>query len=306
MLSLVFVLYALFGLSFTLGKLTLLYAPPFFIIGARMIVGGLGLISFIIARHRFTCHPIKEDYPLYAQLILFGVYLPYCARSWALQYVPTTKAALIFNLAPFFAALFAYFIHKERLTIMKVIGLIIGFVGMIPLLSTSSAAEDAWFNAGIFSLPELAMVGAVMCLSYNLIIMQTLVRHRNCPPYLANAIAMMMGGLLAFATSAILETPWHIVTPLTFAALLGVQILISNMICANLQAHLLKHYSTTFMSFASFLSPLFTAVYGWLLLGETISWHFFASFVIVLSGLAIYYFDDWKKTRLKATGDFIA
>lgn len=296
---LVIVLYALFGFSFTLGKLTLFYSQPIFIVGVRMIIGGLGLITYIYWRHRFQCYPSSDDSKYYLQLILLGILVPYCLRSWALQFISTGKSALIFNLAPFFAAFFSYLFMRERLTWLKFFGLFIGFSGMIPVLLTSSFEEDYVGGLWFFSWPELATIGAVASLSYSMIIMQKLVKHRGCPPYLANATAMLIGGILAFNISMVFENNWIKQQPLMFIGLLGLQILISNFICANLQANLLKHYSTTFMSFASFLSPLCAAFYGWLFFNEAITWHYFASFLIVLIGLGLYYYDDIYKHRLK-------
>lgn len=298
---LVVILYALFGFTFTLGKLTLDYASPFFIVGTRMIIGGLGLMGFIYFRHRLQCYPARVDRWYYQQLIIFGIIIPYCSRAWALQYISTTKAALLFCLAPFFTALWAYFFAKEKLTFLKLTGLIIGFLGMIPVLVNGSSVEDSLGTLGFLSLPELAIIVAVGALSYSLIIMQQLVKNRGCPPYLANATSMFIGGLFALNLSFLVET--NLIKTQTslkpFIILLGLQILISNIICSNLQAYLLKHYSSTFMSFASFLSPLCAALYGAVLFNEKFTWHYLVSFIIVIIGLALYYYDDIYKQRKK-------
>ena len=62
-------------------------------------------------------------------------------------------------------------------------------------------------------------------------------------------------------------------------------------------AGLLKKYSATFMSFTSFLSPLFAALYGWAFFQEIISWHFYVSAVIVFTGLYIFYQDELRKQK---------
>jgi drug/metabolite transporter (DMT)-like permease len=60
-------------------------------------------------------------------------------------------------------------------------------------------------------------------------------------------------------------------------------------------ASLLKKYTATFMSFAGFIAPLFTALYGWAFLGEIITWHFYASSAIVFVGLFLFYKDELNK-----------
>jgi len=68
--------------------------------------------------------------------------------------------------------------------------------------------------------------------------------------------------------------------------------IISNAICYNLYGKLLKKYSATFMSFAGFTTPLFTALFDWLKFGEVASWHFYLSATIVFGGLLIFYQEE--------------
>lgn len=294
---LVILLYALFGFTFTLGKVMLFYARPFFIIACRMLIGGAGLLVYLYANKHIRCKPQMKDWPYYSQVALFGIFLPYSLRAWALQYITSTKAAFIFTLMPFFTALFAYFFHKEKLNFRKTTGLLIGFLGMVPTLFTTSSLENFAGSIALFSLPELATVAAVACFGYNLIALQNLVKHRGCPAVLANGISMMLGGFLAFNASMLVEPEWIIGSASIYVGLLALQILISNIICSNLQANLLHHYSPTFLAFAGFLTPLCAAFYGWFLLGEELYIHYFLSFFLVLIGLIIYYYDEMKKHK---------
>lgn len=111
---------------------------------------------------------------------------------------------------------------------------------------------------------------------------------------MANGWSMLIGGSIALVNSSLVETwdplPVTEYAPFLISGLL--LIIISNMICYNLYGVLLRHYSATFMSFAGFTTPLFTALFGWFFLGELITWHFYASFAVVLSGLALFHRDE--------------
>lgn len=294
---LVILLYATFGFTFTLSKIIIGYAGAFFSVAARMLIAGTGLLGYIYFAKRIDCYPQRAHISGYLQATLFGIFIPYCLRSWALQYISTTKSALLFNFMPLFTAVFAYFFLKERMTWLKLTGLGIGFFGMIPVLLSQGVSENAVGSLGFISLPELATLGAVASFGYNFIVMQRLVKHHGCSPFLVNGIAMLLGGTLSLCAASIVEPVWIKQSPLTFIGLMTLQIIFSNIICANLQATLLKQYSSTFMAFANFLSPLFAACYGWLLFGEEITWHFAASFVVVFIGLCFYYFDEFGKHR---------
>jgi drug/metabolite transporter (DMT)-like permease len=105
---------------------------------------------------------------------------------------------------------------------------------------------------------------------------------------------MANGGLLSLIASYFIEGPAAVYDPVSFCKGMTFMIFISNILCHNIYANLLKKYSATFMSFTSFLSPLFAALYGWAFFQETISWHFYLSILIVLVGLYIFYQDELK------------
>ena len=69
-------------------------------------------------------------------------------------------------------------------------------------------------------------------------------------------------------------------------------IIISNFICYNLYGFLLKRFSATFLSFAGFITPLFSAFFGWFYLGELVPATFYASATVVFAGLFIFYQEE--------------
>ena len=288
---LVILLYALFGSLFTLGKITLFYAKPFFITGALMLIGGSITMAYLYLSNSQKYSIRAQDWTYYLKIGIFGVFLPYCLRAWGLQYMPSTKAAFIFTFFPFSTALLSYLIHKEKLSLQKMIGLLIGFVGMIPTLITTTPLEQLKGSLGFISLPELAVIGAVICFSYNLINVRVLVKERGCPAPLATGMGALIGGFLAFDAALLFERPLSIKDPSIFWPLLFLQIVISNGICLNLQAHLLKEYSPTFLAFAGFLTPIWAAFFGWFFLNEKAYPSYIISFILVLAGLIIFYYD---------------
>jgi drug/metabolite transporter (DMT)-like permease len=107
---------------------------------------------------------------------------------------------------------------------------------------------------------------------------------------MANGLSMLAGGVMALVNSAIVEdwNPIPVTEVRPFVDCMLLLILISNMICYNLYGFLLKRYSVTFVSFAGFITPLFTALFGWFWLGEVVTWPFYVSAIIVLAGLFVF------------------
>jgi len=291
---LVIVLYALFGASIMASKMILPFTKPIFLTGIRMFLGGAALLSYeYFHPHRsFRFH--KEHIKYYLKIIIYGVYLTYILRFWALEYMPAFKLSFLFNLAPFLTSLYSFFIFKEKMSTKQWFGLSIGLMGLVPILIARAPAEAQFGELFLVSSPELAVMVAVACSSYSWIVMRTMVREHSYSPMMVNGITMTTGGFLALATSQVVEGFAPITSLVPFFMLLSFIILVSNIMCHNLYGHLLRSHTATFLSFAGFITPLFTALYEWLLLGTVITWHFYVSMIIVFVGLTLFYQDELR------------
>lgn len=301
----ILLLYALCASSFTICKSVLLYAKPIFFIGIRMLLSGLLLTTAYwfgktalwvqikkkcgIAVGQRGSAPVfaKSHIWLFIQVILFHVYLAYIFDLWALQYISSFKSCLMFNLSPFIAALFSYYIFAERLSGKRWLGLIIGCMGIIPQLTSIQTADLS------VALPDLVMFGAVASSVYGWMLVKKLM-HYNYSISFINGIGMIGGGVLALASSCwiegVSESPVGDFWP--FLKLLVLIILIINVLFYNLYGLLLKRYSPTLLSFAGFITPFFAAFYGWFFLHESVSWQFFVSLAVVSIGLYLFYQEE--------------
>jgi drug/metabolite transporter (DMT)-like permease len=295
---LIIILYALFASSFTMGKILLNYTTPGFLLGMRMFIAGIILLTYqyFFAHEHFRFK--KKHLALYAQIVILGICITYYLRFWSLQSMPSSKAAFLYNFAPFATALYSYFFFQEKLTRLQWLGLSIGFLGLIPILISTSPAEaklGEWFY---LSWPEVALLCSVATHSYSWIVVRKLIRDKSYSPMMVNGLSMTTGGFIALVASMIFDGFFPVTKTLPFIGWLFSIILISNIICYNLYGYLLKKYTNTFLSFAGFLSPLFAAVYGWALLHETITWHFYLSAAIVFIGLLLFYKDELAQQQI--------
>jgi len=293
---LIIMLYALWAGSVTASKELLLYTSPMFLTGIRMFLAGLLLLGYQYF------HPAKlfrfqwKHLRLYAQIIFFGIFITYNLRFWALSSVSAAKTMFLYNLSPFFSSLYSYFLFNEILTRKQWLGLLVGCVGFIPILMTSSTGEASLGEFFFISWQEAAIMLSVAMHSYSWIIMRKLVKDKNYSPMMVNGICMSAGGLLALVTSFYFDGTFFPVTNvLRFTGLLSFIIIISNIICHNLYGYLLRKYTATFLAFAGFLGPPFAAFYGWFLKNEVVTWHFYVSCIIVFAGLYLFYKDELKK-----------
>lgn len=302
----VLLLYGLFASVFTISKTGLAYAQPLFLVGTRMLFAGLILLcyQFFIKKQFFSFD--RKTWGRLLLLAIFNIYLTNVFEFWGLRYLTTFKTCFIYSLSPFLSALFSYFLFSERLTGKKWMGLLVGFLGFIPILLSQTSGEEETGYLFFFSWAELSVMMAAICSVYGWIVLKQIVNEHQLSPLMANGISMLVGGVLALCHSLAVED-WNPLPatnfPIVFECTIAL-ILISNLICYNLYGTLLKSYSATFMSFAGFTTPLFTALFGWLLLGEIVTWPFYVSFVIVLMGLLIFDQEELKQSyQLKSASN---
>lgn len=286
----VFLLYGLFASVFAISKTGLAYTEPLFFVGTRMSFAGLVLLGyqFFIKKQTFVFKP--AIWRCILLLGVFNIYLTNIFEFWGLQYLTAAKTCFIYSLSPFLSALFSYFLFSERLGGKKWVGLIIGFLGFIPILINQTTNEENTGHFFLFSWAELAVIIATVCSVYGWILLKKLVSEFEVSPLSANGFSMIIGGGFALIHSLLVED-WNPVPITNFSVYLEctlLLILISNLVCYNLYGSLLKRYSATFLSLAGFTTPLFTALFGWLFLGEEVSMSFFSSFFAVLLGLLMF------------------
>ena len=303
---LVILLYMLFASTFTFGKAALTYMQPFMFIGIRMTVAGFLLLGYQYFFNRSKWRVEREDLAKLAAVAFFLMFLSFVAEFWAMQYVSAAKACLLYNLSPFITALLAYWLLKERLTGKQWVGLGIGILGFIPILMHQMPAEAFTMHIGFLSMPELVLLVAVASACFGWITTKQLVVVRGYSTIMVNGIAMLGGGVLALLAAFLFEpSPWIRAAaepgwglgPIEYArwAIFGYTVLliiIANVICFNLYSRLLHKYSTTFISFVGFTTPLFTALFDLLYFGQGVSISFFATIGLVGIGIYIFHQDE--------------
>jgi drug/metabolite transporter (DMT)-like permease len=299
---LVFTLYALFASVFTVEKGAVAYASPFFIVGARMLLAGVLMLGYSFLHDRNSLKISRRTIGKIFLLGFFNIYLTNVLELWGLQYLSSFKTCFLYSLSPFLSALISYFLLDESLHARKWLGLLIGFVGFIPILAEKGSLEEL---SGIIFGCSIAQNGVLLGVISSVlgwIVLHQLVQGNACPTTVANGYAMLIGGALATIQSLVCE-PWN-PFPVTdypiFFKSTAFLLIVSNLICYNLYGYLLRHFSPTFMSFAGLSTSLFTAFFGWIFFDEVISLSFFVSLAIVSAGLTIFYLEEIKLQALKS------
>jgi len=286
---LILCMYALFAAEFPLAKLALRETNAFFLETMRMMIGGTVLMSYYCMRHPRSEWVRREDWGLFTQLILFYMYFSYFAGGWALQYISSLKANMLYSLVPFVSATFAYLIFRDRPTLQKIIGMVMGVFGLILILIASEPQHGRLREYMHLSLPEIMMLVSIFSTEYGYFLLKRLF-DKGYSLVLINGLAMFIGGALSLA-SAFLFFEEQVIQYSNFFFVFGYAALlffIVNIVDIALYGTLVKQYSITFLTFAGFLSPLFGILYSVVLMGEAVSLIHLLACGFILCGLYLF------------------
>jgi drug/metabolite transporter (DMT)-like permease len=283
--------------------MTLKYTSPLFLTGTRMVLAGFIIVTFLFFRKKKDLKITKKQIVPILLLAILSMYLTNALEFFGLQHLSAAKTCFIYSLTPFFAAFFSYLHFKEKMNLKKWIGMIIGFFGIVPVLYIQSGSENLTGGFSVFSLAELSIVGATVCSVYGWVLLRLLVKDGSLSPLTANGVAMLIGGVLAFINSILIDSwapiPIDIANKAGFFKGVFLMTFISNILCYNLYGYLLKKYTATFLSFVGLLSPFFASVTGFIFLGEKPSLIILGSTFIVIAGLYLVYKEELKQGYIK-------
>ena len=260
--------------------------PPLTVACARTTLGAVALVGLMFALKR----PLPAFSPrLIRYLIIIGVLntaLPFAMLSWGQQFVPSAFAGISMAALPLFVLPLAHVFTDEKLSLRNAIGVVLGFGGAVVLIGPGVLR----IGTGMEPLGQLACIGAAM--SYAISSIMT----RKCPPIdpiTMAAMLLVVGSAALIPSMLIVEGVPNIAdTQSTFAiVLLG---LVPTALAALIRVHTIRSAGAVFMTLVNYQVPLWSVIFGVLLLNEVLPLRFFAALGLILLGLAI---SQWSSLR---------
>jgi len=273
------IVYLVWGSSFIATKVMVTDEPPLVAAGLRFTCAGLLLTAFSCWRYGAPVLTRTEVRHV-ALMALLAVLSSNACHVIAMQHVQSNTAALL-NATPalWIAWLGTFGPRRRALTRAQQLGLAVGLAGVLMIL-----APKGGFRIAGLGWQLLILLG---CLAWSL----GTIYHRNSaavnPPLMFVALQMFLGGLglLAAGLAAHESVPldW---TPRAFAAFLFLT-LASSCLAYSAYAWLTVHATPVVVGSYGYVCPAIAALFGWLLLGETLGWVRLAGMAVILCGIAL-------------------
>lgn len=266
------------GSSFFWIKIGLQEVGPFTVVFFRVFFALTGLTIFFLLNRR---KPLFKAWRLYLFLGVINVALPFVLVSWSEKHITSGMASILNSMQPLTTSLIAaIFIKEEKLTLQRIAGLVLGFGGVLVLMSNKLSGEAINETFGI-----LAMVIAVFCYGASGVFAR--IHNRGVKPedqalgQFAIGIAFIIPAMLA------VESPFTLpVRPLSYLAFAWLGLLGSFFAAITWYA-LLDEIGPSRVSMATYMFPLVGVLLGAIILRETVDWRVIVGGMMILGAIII-------------------
>jgi drug/metabolite transporter (DMT)-like permease len=279
-LGMLLLLGAVWGASFLFIKIGVREMAPEVLVALRLLIATLVLIAVLYARGLRLPGEMRA-WRDFLFLGVVGLIFPYLLITWSEQSIPSGMAAILNATTPLFSVLLTYvWTREERLSGAKLIGVAIGFIGVV----VAVGIEDLDL-ARADTRAQLAVLVAAACYGAAGIYGRRAFRD---VPALVPATGQMLAGALIMTPLALAlrGIPAPLPSALALGSVLALAV-VGTALAYILLYWLMARMGATRTSMVTYLLPPFALVYGALFLQERIELNALLGLALVVVGILL-------------------
>ena len=253
---------------------------PFTLITFRLLIGFLLLLTVVlVARERIP--PFGR---IYGHLFVMGainIAIPFSLITWAEQSVDSSVAAILNAAVPLFVLVIAaVFLKDERLSANRVLGLVVGFVGVAVLVGFDPSDLASGNLSG-----EIALIGSTISYACGAVYARRNIHGLRpmIPAIFQVGFGLLIVSVLAFVFENPLATQF---TPASLFAVIWLGLLGSGL-AYLVFFRLLGRWGATRTSMVAYLLPVVGIALGALVLQEQVTLSTLIGTILVIGGIAL-------------------
>jgi drug/metabolite transporter (DMT)-like permease len=267
---------AIWGASFIFFRVIVPVLGPVVTVELRVLIAGIALLIYAsIIRAKLEW---RERWPWYAIIGITNSAIPFALIAYSEVRLTASLASILNASTPLFTAILAAIFFRDPLTSRKILGLILGFAGVVVLVGWSPLEPDLTTYLSV-----AAMLGATFFygLSSNL----TRLKLKGAPP-LGAAVGSQLASSLALLP-LVPFNPAPAAPDLTVLLCLFGLALVCTAFAYILFFRLILETGATRASTVTFIVPVFGVLWGALFLRETVGLEKILACAIILIGASL-------------------
>ena len=260
---------------------------PAWLVAGRLLSGAVFLAAWMIGARVLRAAPKPQveggrislrALGWFALIGIGATMAPFVLYAHAAESVGSAVMAICNGATPFATVLMAHAFVGDRLTARRMIGVMLGFAGLVVLVIPEFREGAQASLVGII----LAIVGAWLYAVGN-------IATRLAPrvePVMASFLIVALGAVSALAYAVVME-PFPVAPSIASITAMIVLGLMPTAFAMFIYVWLIRRAGPVFVSFTTYMSPLWATGLGVLFLGETLEWSMAGALALILIGVAV-------------------
>ena len=277
-LLLLILLGLIWGSSFFNIKIATYSYEPFTLALIRVIFASLPL--FLLCKYKgIKIEAFSYNWKPYAIIGMCNIAIPFTLIAIGTSKINSYLAAMLMSTTPMSGSILAHFFTKnEKITLLKSIGIIVGFFGIVFLFFDKLIINERNYVYVLITIlgSTFYSIGGILTL-----------KLKNKGNENVTTSTTLWSVIFLFPLSMFFETPWELKPSLesTLALLyLGV---VATGLAWLIRFRILTVNGLIFQTQVAYLIPIFGVLFGYFLMDEIITWRVLISLIIIILGIYI-------------------
>jgi drug/metabolite transporter (DMT)-like permease len=271
----------IWGSSFLWIKIAVAEIGPFTLVAFRVLFGLLGLLVVM----RWQRQSFPRDRRTILAFVFMGIVntaIPFILISWGETKIQSSLASILNATTPLFTIVIAHFwLHDEKITLPRLAGLIVGFFGVILLVSRDIGPQGLQGDV----IGQLAVLLAAI--SYAIALTFSRKYLRGTKPVVQSTMILVVASGVMWVTAPMVERPFTLPQlPVTWLALAWLGLL-GLCIAYLLFFYLNNVWGPTRASLVTYVFPVVGLILGIIFLNEEVDWRLLVGSGLIVASIVI-------------------
>ena len=272
---------AIWGSAFMFIKISAVDFGPILLVTLRLLIAGLVFMPFLLRKKKRSL--FKSYLPAILIIAIVSNAIPFTMFAYASLGATSNMLGILNGTTAFLTTVIAYFWLKESVSLKQIVGLLLGFIGVLILVNPSNGSTT-------FIASMCAMIGS-LCYAFNATYLQKY--HSNSDKIVLIGWSMLFGGFFMIPLASF-NLPDAIPDTNSILALFWLAV-ISTGLGYLAYVRLIDRIGAVKTVTLTYLLPVFSIIWGAIFLQEKITSIILGGFIFVMMGM--YFADTSNKSK---------
>ena len=264
--------------TYSYGPVTIAFLRTFF--GAIPVVG-------ICLVKKIKIEAFSKDWYWFAAIGMINLVIPFFLIAYGMQKVQSNLAAILMASTPLSATVLAHFFtDNEKINLTKILGVLVGFSGIVFLFSDNILINESNFTSAL-----LILIGSTFYVVGGLLT----IKISNKKNENVTASILIWGTIFLIPITAFTEKPWNLNPSIDSTISLIYLGVVATGLAWLLRFRILKTNGLVFQAQVAYLIPIFGIILGYIFLKELITPKVLISVAAVIIGIYLVKKSNSKK-----------